>query len=79
MQERVNSALKYLNPREETIIRMRFGLTADRKEHTLDDVGKTLGLTRERIRQSEQKALQKLRAPESGAGLRSFIQSVSSQ
>lgn len=76
MQERVNSALKFLNPREETIIRMRFGLTADRKEHTLDDVGKTLGLTRERIRQIEQKALQKLRSPESGTGLRHFISSI---
>ncbi|MBI1744996.1 MAG: sigma-70 family RNA polymerase sigma factor [Acidobacteria bacterium] len=79
MQEKVNSALRFLNPREETIIRMRFGLTNDRREHTLDDVGKTLGLTRERIRQIEQKALQKLRSPESGTGLRGLLQLTSNQ
>jgi RNA polymerase primary sigma factor len=52
--------LKTLTPREEKIIKMRFGLE-DGSEHTLEEVGQTFALTRERIRQIEAKALRKLR------------------
>ncbi|HNP29429.1 MAG TPA: sigma-70 family RNA polymerase sigma factor [Nitrospirales bacterium] len=54
--------LKDLNPREEHILRMRFGIGYD-EESTLEEIGQTLGVTRERIRQIEAKALQKLREP----------------
>jgi len=53
-------ALQALTPREERIIRLRFGIGVDR-EHTLDEVGNKFGLTRERIRQIEKKALEKMR------------------
>ena len=62
MKEQMASMLKTLTPREETIIRMRFGLD-DGSEHTLEEVGQTFAVTRERIRQIEAKALRKLRHP----------------
>ena len=55
--------LRNLPPIEEKIIRMRFGIGHDR-EHTLEEVAQDIGLTRERIRQIEVKALQRLRSPE---------------
>ena len=54
--------LKTLTPREEKVIKMRFGLD-DGSEHTLEEVGQTFAVTRERIRQIEAKALRKLRHP----------------
>ncbi len=51
-----------LSPREETVIRMRFGIGADR-DHTLDEIGKRLSITRERVRQIEVKAMRKLKHP----------------
>ena len=62
LQEQTSSALKTLTPREEKIIKMRFGLE-DGSEHTLEQVGQTFAVTRERIRQIEAKALRKLRHP----------------
>jgi RNA polymerase primary sigma factor len=62
-QEAVSRLLKELNPREEQILRMRFGIGYD-EEATLEEIGETLGVTRERIRQIETKALQKLRVPD---------------
>ena len=64
--------LKTLTPREEKIIRMRFGLE-DGEEHTLEEVGQFLELTRERIRQIESKALDKLRHARDVRGLHSFL------
>ena len=58
----ISRLLKALNPREERILRMRFGIGYD-EESTLEEIGQTLGVTRERIRQIEAKALQKLREP----------------
>ncbi len=58
-----NEALYTLSPREERIIRMRFGLDRSGKEHTLEEISHLFGVTRERIRQIEAKALQKLRQP----------------
>jgi RNA polymerase primary sigma factor len=58
-----DEALSALTPREERIVRMRFGLDRSGKEHTLEEIGHVFGLTRERIRQIESKALKKLRHP----------------
>jgi RNA polymerase primary sigma factor len=60
LSERTESALKTLAPREEQIIKMRFGL-GDGREYTLEEVGRRFSVTRERIRQIEEKALHKLR------------------
>jgi RNA polymerase primary sigma factor len=62
MSKQVCGVLKTLQPNEEKVIRMRFGIGVDR-EHTLEEVGKHLSLTRERVRQIERKALTKLKHP----------------
>ena len=64
--------LNTLTPREERIIKMRFGLE-DGTEHTLEEVGQNFGVTRERIRQIEAKALRKLRHPSRNRRLRAFV------
>ena len=64
--------LKTLSPREEKIIKMRFGLQ-DGSEHTLEEVGQHFAVTRERIRQIEAKALRKLRHPSRSHRLRAFL------
>ena len=76
LQEQTSSALKTLTPREEKIIKMRFGFE-DGSEHTLEQVGQTFTVTRERIRQIEAKALRKLRHPSRSNGLRTFLESGS--
>src|SRR5262249_17434766 len=63
--------LRTLSPREERIIKMRFGLE-DGSEHTLEEVGQSFQVTRERIRQIEAKALRKLRHPSRSRKLRAF-------
>jgi RNA polymerase primary sigma factor len=65
--------LKHLNPREERIIRMRFGFE-DGNPRTLEEVGQTFAVTRERIRQIEAKALRKLRHPTRSSLVRTFYQ-----
>jgi RNA polymerase primary sigma factor len=72
LMEQTSSVLKTLSPREEKIIRMRFGLE-DGSEHTLEQVGQTFAVTRERIRQIEAKALRKLRYPSRSNQLRAFL------
>ncbi|MDD9331915.1 MAG: RNA polymerase sigma factor RpoD [Wolbachia sp.] len=67
------SILSTLAPKEERILRMRFGLGKDGKEHTLEEVGKIFNVTRERIRQIEAKALRKLRHPSRARKLRGFF------
>lgn len=62
MSERMLMVLKTLSPKEEKVIRMRFGIGVDR-DHTLEEVGRQLSLTRERVRQIEAKALRKLKHP----------------
>ena len=62
LKEQTESVLKTLTPREEKVIKMRFGV-GDGSEHTLEEVGQSFAVTRERIRQIEAKALRKLRHP----------------
>ncbi len=64
MKAEVLSVLDTLQPREKDILRLRFGLGDQERPHTLDEVGRSLGLTRERVRQLEARALRKLREPE---------------
>ncbi len=74
MNERLDEALEKLNEREALVLKMRHGLIDDR-EHTLEEVGQQLGVTRERIRQIENKALRKLKYFESrNRGLRDFVE-----
>jgi len=70
--EQTSSILKTLTPREEKILKMRYGLE-DGSEHTLEQVGQTFAVTRERIRQIEAKALRKLRHPGRSNRLRAFL------
>jgi RNA polymerase primary sigma factor len=75
VQERTAQVLRTLSPREEKIIRMRFGME-DGSEHTLEEVGRAFSVTRERIRQIEAKALRKLRHPSRSQKLKSFFDDV---
>lgn len=72
MKEEMAHILKTLTPREEKVIRMRFGME-DGTEHTLEEVGQTFSVTRERIRQIEAKALRKLRHPRRSGNVRVFV------
>jgi RNA polymerase primary sigma factor len=72
LKEKTAEVLRTLNPREEKIIRMRFGLE-DGSQHTLEEVGQAFQVTRERIRQIEGKALRKLRHPSRAHSLRAFV------
>ncbi|MBI5406481.1 MAG: RNA polymerase sigma factor RpoD, partial [Nitrospirae bacterium] len=68
----IDSVLKTLTPREEKVLRMRFGI-GEVTDHTLEEVGQTFDVTRERIRQIEAKALRKLRHPSRSKRLKSFV------
>jgi len=72
LNETTQEVLNTLTPREERIIKMRFGLE-DGTERTLEEVGQKFGVTRERIRQIEAKALRKLRHPSRSRRLRGFL------
>ena len=76
LKEQTSSVLKTLTPREEKVIKMRFGLD-DGSEHTLEEVGQSFAVTRERIRQIEAKALRKLRHPSRSRKLRAFLEGTS--
>ena len=72
LKEQTDSVLQTLTPREEQVIKMRFGL-GDGSEHTLEEVGQRFSVTRERIRQIEAKALRKLRHPIRSRKLRDYL------
>ncbi len=69
MKADILNVLDTLQPREKEILRLRFGLGNEERPHTLDEVGQIVGLTRERVRQLEARALRKLRDPEPAARL----------
>jgi RNA polymerase primary sigma factor len=73
LREQTQELLASLTPREEKILRMRFGI-GEQTDHTLEEVGQDFNLTRERIRQIEAKALQKLRQPNRAESLRPFYE-----
>jgi RNA polymerase primary sigma factor len=75
LKEQTGQVLHTLTPREEKIMKMRFGLEDD-SEHTLEEVGRAFAVTRERIRQIEAKALRKLRQPSRSGKLRLFLDDV---
>jgi RNA polymerase primary sigma factor len=72
--EQLQRVLRTLSPKEEKVIKMRFGIGADR-DHTLEEVGRFLSITRERVRQIEAKALRKLKHPSRLKALRTLISS----
>jgi RNA polymerase primary sigma factor len=72
LKEYTSQVLRTLTPREERVIKMRFGLE-DGSEHTLEEVGQSFQVTRERIRQIEAKALRKLRHPSRSRKLKAFV------
>ncbi len=75
LKEQTAQVLRTLTPREEKVIKMRFGLE-DGSEHTLEEVGQSFAVTRERIRQIEAQALRKLRHPSRSRKLRAFMDGV---
>ncbi len=77
LRDAADSALRSLSPREQEIVRMRYGLNEAGKEYTLQEVGEMFQVTRERIRQIEEKALLKLRSPYRSSKLREFADLVS--
>ncbi|MEW5723540.1 MAG: RNA polymerase sigma factor RpoD, partial [Thermodesulfobacteriota bacterium] len=73
LSEQTRKVLATLTPREEKVLRMRFGI-GEKADHTLEEVGRDFEVTRERIRQIEAKALRKLRHPSRSKKLRAFIE-----
>ena len=73
LREQMEDVLTSLSPREGRVLQLRFGLK-DGKSHTLEEVGKKFGVTRERIRQIEAKALRKLRHPSRSRKLRDYLE-----
>nr|WP_243397305.1 RNA polymerase sigma factor RpoD [Holospora curviuscula] len=73
LRDALSEALSLLTAREERVLRLRFGIGGDRDERTLEDVGKSFDVTRERIRQIEAKALRKLRHPSRSKSLIYFL------
>ncbi|MCA1578101.1 MAG: RNA polymerase sigma factor RpoD [Acidobacteria bacterium] len=76
LREITDEVLATLTPREEKVIKMRFGLGTTGSEHTLEEVGQHFAVTRERIRQIEAKALRKLRHPSRSRKLKAFLDGV---
>jgi RNA polymerase primary sigma factor len=78
LKDQTAQVLRTLTPREEKVIKMRFGLD-DGSEHTLEEVGQSFAVTRERIRQIEAKALRKLRHPSRSRKLRAFLDATATE
>ncbi|MGE5177070.1 MAG: RNA polymerase sigma factor RpoD [Hyphomicrobiales bacterium] len=76
LKDEVNEVLETLSKREAKVIRLRFGLTEDGCPRTLEEVGATFNVTRERIRQIEAKALRKLRHPTRSRRLKGYVEAV---
>jgi RNA polymerase primary sigma factor len=75
LKDQTSSVLGSLTPREELVLRMRFGV-GEGSEHTLEEVGRSFNVTRERIRQIESKALRKLRHPSRATKLKPFLDGI---
>ncbi len=76
LRDLANQVLQTLSPREERVIKLRFGLSGEGEERTLEEVGQSFNVTRERIRQIEAKALRKLRHPSRARVLKAFLEGI---
>ncbi|EAL8897498.1 RNA polymerase sigma factor RpoD [Campylobacter jejuni] len=74
LKEQIDEVLDQLNDREKAVIRMRFGLIDDESDRTLEEIGKELNVTRERVRQIESSAIKKLKHPKVGRKLKNYIE-----
>ncbi len=74
LNNQINEVLDQLNEREKAVIRMRFGLLEDESDRTLEEIGKELNVTRERVRQIESSAIKKLKHPRVGRKLKNYIE-----
>ncbi len=75
LQGQIDQILAQLNEREQAVIRMRFGLMEDASDRTLEEIGKELNVTRERVRQIESSAIKKLKHPKVGKNLKNYVES----
>jgi len=75
LKDQIDDILDQLNEREKAVIRMRFGLLDDESDRTLEEIGKELNVTRERVRQIESSAIKKLKHPKIGRKLKGYIES----
>jgi len=74
LNQQIDEVLEQLNEREQAVIRMRFGLLEDMSDRTLEEIGKELNVTRERVRQIESSAIKKLKHPKVGRKLKNYIE-----
>jgi RNA polymerase primary sigma factor len=74
LKDQIDDVLDQLNEREKAVIRMRFGLMSDESDRTLEEIGKELSVTRERVRQIESSAIKKLKHPKVGRKLKNYIE-----
>ncbi|BDB63909.1 RNA polymerase sigma factor RpoD [Helicobacter cinaedi] len=74
LKVQIDDVLEQLNDREKAVIRMRFGLLDDESDRTLEEIGKELNVTRERVRQIESSAIKKLKHPKVGRKLKNYIE-----
>ncbi len=74
LNKQIDDVLDQLNEREKAVIRMRFGLLEDESDRTLEEIGKALNVTRERVRQIESSAIKKLKHPKVGRKLKNYIE-----
>ena len=74
LKEQIDDVLDQLNEREKAVICMRFGLMDDESDRTLEEIGKALNVTRERVRQIESSAIKKLKHPKVGRKLKNYIE-----
>ncbi len=74
LNSQIDDVLDQLNEREKAVIRMRFGLLEDESDRTLEEIGKELNVTRERVRQIESSAIKKLKHPKVGRKLKNYIE-----
>ena len=74
LRAQIFEVLDQLSEREQAVIRMRFGLLDDESDRTLEEIGKELNVTRERVRQIESSAIKKLKHPKVGRKLKNYIE-----
>ena len=74
LKEQIEGVLEQLNEREKAVIKMRFGIMEDESDRTLEEIGKELNVTRERVRQIESSAIKKLKHPKVGRKLKNYIE-----